>query len=219
MKTTLIEAAHDFEPRTIETLELLELTYRGELWPDKSPTRRQLVDELLETGLIRHVPGINRPDLGKWSGERYQLTGAGTEKARELQRLYRNISVNAPHFKLLPNLRCTLGAASTTLVGGEREPINVSGIMLSAPRAILFAKRLPSVILSSTPEGLYVVTNSMNTIWDVHCKTVGDELQLSAEFHRGSYSYPWGHRSLGYTLRIVLPPTTNDFSSKGNSDD
>jgi len=210
--TMIIIAPDDFDPATIETLELLELAYRGELWPD-NPMRRQLLDELQQTGLIKHNPGINEPNHQTWSGERYSLTDDGTRKARELQRLYRKMTISVPHFNLLSNLDCTLGAASTTLVGGYHEPTSTSGIIFGAPNTRLFAKHLPSVILSSTPEGLYLVTNSISTIWDIRCKTVGDELLLSAEFpHNHSRSAQWGHHSLGYTLRIVPPATRNDHS-------
>ena len=194
----------DFEPKTIKTLEILELAYSGRLWPEETPTRRQLIDELQKAGLVERIPGVNKPKAGWHLPERYKLTDAGTAKARELQRMYRGL-IAGLHFDPLPNLNCVLGAASSTAVGGPPEPIDTMGIMFSS--APFWKERLPGVTISTTPEGIWMVTNAIESPLEVHCKTVGRELHLSATFAAGVHVAPWGHRSIGWTLSLV-PPTS-----------
>lgn len=200
-------ATHDdFEPKTIETLEILELTHRGELWPE-TKIRKQLVAELVKADLVQHVQHIPAfGPKGEFHGpERYKLTDAGVAKARELQQTYRSI-VNHLHFDPLPNLNCTLRAASSTVIGGPPEPMNTTGIHFRRDRASLWTKRLPGVTLSTTPEGIWMVTSAIGSYLDVHCKTVGRELHLSAGFAGNQHVMPWGHRSIGWTLSLI-PPT------------
>ena len=198
-------ATHDdFEPKTLNTLEVLELTYRGELWPKKTPTRCQLVAELLKAGLVEHIPAF-MPKDGLHLSERYKLTDAGMAKAKELQQKYRSI-VAGLHFDPLPDLNCTLQAASSTAIGGPPEPVNTMGIRFDRSRARLWKERLPGVTVSTTPDGIWLVTNAIESHLDVHCKTVGRELRLSADFAGNVHVAPGGHRSIGWTLSLV-PPT------------
>lgn len=201
-------ATHDdFEPTTIRMLEVLELTYSGKLWPEETPTRQQLIDELQRTGLVKRIPRVNEPKAGLHLPERYELTDAGTAKTEELQRMYRGLIADL-HFDPLPNLDCVLGAASSTAIGGSPEPIDTLGIMFGAPTASLWKKRLPGVTVSTTPDGIWMVTNAIESPLEVHCKTVGRELHLSAEFARNMRLVPWGHRGIGWTLSLVPPPET-----------
>lgn len=198
-------ATHDdFEPKTIKTLEILELTYSGELWPEETPTRRQLIDELQKANLVERIPGIDKPGL--YLPERYKLTDAGMAKARELQRMYRGL-IAGLHFDPLPNLDCVLGAASSTAIGDPPELIDTMGIRFRAPTASLWKERLPGVTVSTTPDGIWMVTNAIESPLEVHCKTVGRELHLSAAFAGGAHIVPWGHRRIGWTLSLV-PPTS-----------